>query len=60
MALALFMYSVYSFFFFFFKNLKRSETHELIYKTETDSQTQNEFMVGMGAGRMRVREFRTS
>ena len=37
-----------SFFFFSFKNLKRSETNELIYKTETDSQTQNEFMVGDG------------
>ena len=42
------VYSFFLFFFFSFKNLKSSETNELIYKTETDSQTQNEFMVGDG------------
>ena len=32
------------------RNLKRNDTNELIYKTETDSDLEKEFMVGQGKG----------
>ena len=31
-------------------NLKRHDTNELVYKTETDSDLENEFMVAWGEG----------
>ena len=40
-------------------NLKRNDTNELIYKTETDSDLGNELMVAGGGGKIGVtdREF---
>ena len=42
------------------RNLERNDTNELIYKTEIDSQTENEFMVttrGYEWGEGIIREF---
>ena len=42
----------------YMKNLKRNDTNELIYKTETDSQRMNLSLLGGRArGGERVREF---